>query len=285
VAARCEVVKLACKRPGELVEADGTQPKKIAPFRQVWTWQSLADALHKLTGIRISRTEIGRILSTNELRPHRVRQWLHSPDPEFGAKTKRICNLYLNPPADEIVLCVDEKPMQALGRKHPVKAGPNGVVRYEYEYVRRGTRVLLGAFNVRTGQMFGEVRPTRKAPDLVEFMEAVAREYPVGKVAIVWDNLNIHHDGPSKRWQEFNAAHGGRFRFVYTPIHASWLNQIEVWFSILERRVLRYGDFDDADALKQEVLGFIAHWNKHEAHPFRWTFRGRFEKPSPRFAA
>ena len=275
VAARCEVVKLACERPDD----------EIVPFREVWTWQSLADALYVRTGIALSRSEIGRILSDNELRPHRVRQWLHSPDPEFGPKTRRICDLYLDPPPDEVVLCVDEKPMQALSRKHPVKAGPDGVVRYEYEYVRHGTRSLLGAFNVRTGAVFGEVRPQRTGDDLVEFMGAVARAYPVGKVVVVWDNLNIHYDGPSKRWERFNGAHDDRFRFVYTPIHASWLNQVEVWFSILERRVLRYGSFEDAEALERRVLGFIEHWNEYEAHPFNWTFRGRFEQTGLRRAA
>ena len=275
VAARCELVKLACERPGD----------KAVPFRNVWTWQALADALLKHTGISISRTEVGRILAANELRPHHVRYWLHSPDPDFQEKTRRICDLYLHPPPRSVVLCIDEKPMQVLSRKHPGRTDALGRLRYEYEYVRHGTRVLLGAFDVLTGRMFGEVRPQRKGPDLVSFMEAVARRYPKGEVIVVWDNLNIHLDGPGKRWEKFNAAQGNRFRFVHTPIHASWLNQVEVWFSILERRVLRYGDFGDPASLEREVLGFIEHWNEYEAHPFRWTFRGRFQQTGARLSA
>jgi len=85
----------------------------------------------------------------------------------------------------------------------------------------------------------------------------------------VWDNLNIHK-GP--RWQEFNARHGNHFHFVHTPKHASWVNQVEVWFSILQRRVLKHASFATRDALKSAVLAFVRHWNRHEAHPFRWTF-------------
>ena len=90
---------------------------------------------------------------------------------------------------------------------------------------------------------------------------------------MVWDNLNIHH---GKRWQEFNEAHGNRFHFVYTPLHASWINQVEIWFSILQRRVIRYGDFATREELQARVEGFIKHWNRREAHPFRWKFRGSF---------
>jgi transposase len=91
--------------------------------------------------------------------------------------------------------------------------------------------------------------------------------------AEVWDNLNIHKDGPSERWTEFNARHGGRFHFHYTPIHASWVNQIESWFAILQKRVLRHGVFDSVEALEERVAGFIRHWNA-DRHPFWWTFKG-----------
>ncbi len=90
---------------------------------------------------------------------------------------------------------------------------------------------------------------------------------------MVWDNLNVHYDGKDDRWTRFNARHGGRFHFVYTPKHASWMNQVEIWFSILHRRIIRHGDFGSTDHQKDEVEGFIRHWNKTEAHPFRWTWR------------
>ena len=109
----------------------------------------------------------------------------------------------------------------------------------------------------------------------MRFMERVAQQYPTGNVTIVWDNLNIHH-GP--RWEAFNLRHGGRFRFLYTPLHASWVNQVEIWFSILARRVLKHASFRDVGELTRAVDGFVGHWNAHEAHPFRWVFRGRFKR-------
>lgn len=95
-----------------------------------------------------------------------------------------------------------------------------------------------------------------------------------GEVDVIWDNLNIHYDGASARWTQFNQRHGNRFHFHCTPIHASWLDQIELWFGILQRRVLRYGVFNSLEELDQAVLGFIAHWNANERKPFRWTFKG-----------
>jgi len=145
-------------------------------------------------------------------------------------------------------------------------------VRYEYEYIRHGTCCLLGAFDVRTGQVAGQVVPKRDADTTVEFMERLACQYPAGEVYLVWDNLNTHYDGKDQRWTKFNERHDGRFHFVYTPLHASWMNQVEVWFSILQRRLLRYGSFDSPADLAHHVHWFIDNWNRHEAHPFRWTW-------------
>jgi len=226
------------------------------------------------TGERISVSEVGRILRFEDLRPHRVRQWLKSSDPDFDAKAKRVCNVYLRPPNGAVVVCVDEKSLQVLSRKHPTHVAPDdGSVRYEYEYKRHGTQALLAAFDVQTGAVLGKVVPSRSAKALVAFMESLARRYPDQKVYVVWDNLNIHYDGKDARWTEFNKRHGGRFRFVYTPKHASWMNQIEIWFSILQRRIIRHGDFQSASDQKKRITGFIRHWNRKERHPFRWTWR------------
>jgi transposase len=140
--------------------------------------------------------------------------------------------------------------------------------------------VLLAAFDIATGKVLGHVLPRRTAPDLVDFMEDLARRYPTQQVYVVWDNLNVHYDGKDDRWTRFNARHGGRFHFVYTPKHASWMNQVEIWFSILHRRIIRYADFGSTDHQKSEVEAFIRHWNKSEAHPFRWTWRsGHVKNP------
>jgi hypothetical protein len=221
---------------------------------------------------------VGRILRNEDFRPHKMRLWLHSPDPDFCRKVQRICDLYHQPPDGAHVLCVDEKTgMQALGRRFPSKLpAPGRAGRFEFEYIRRGTWSLFAAFDVRTGEVLGECKLQRRAEDLVDFMEDLARTYPTGQVYVVWDNLNIHYDGADNRWARFNQRHGDRFHFVYTPIHASWINQIEIWFSLLQRRVLRYADFPCAGALPRAVMGFIRRWNRDEAHPFNWTFRGHF---------
>jgi transposase len=263
---RCEVIRLACERP----EARPDAPK--ASFRDVWTYESLRQAA-AVRGAKMSRSEVYRTLHARDLRPHRIQMWLNSQDPEFRAKANRLCKLYIHPPKGTVV-CVDEKTgMQALERKHPDRFALPGRRRHrrEVEYIRHGTRTLIAAFDIRTGQVFGACGPTRTADDLLAFMERLARKYPVGPVHVIWDNLNIHC---GKRWEEFNERHGGRFHFVHTPIHASWLNQVEIWFGILHKRVLKYGSFSNAEQLEDRVCGFIDHWNRHEAHPFRWKFRG-----------
>lgn len=262
---RLEVVKLACDRPDK------------KRFRDVWTLNSLRDAVVERTGFELSKTEIRRILRAEAIRPHRVRMWVHSPDPDFRPKVRAICDVYLNPDPDETVLCVDEKTgMQAIERKYPSKPAASGRSgRQEFEYIRHGTRTLFAAFNPHTGHCFAQCSKKRKADDLRLFMERLAQEYPTGRVTIVWDNLNIHHGAA---WEQFNQRHGGRFRFLYTPIHASWVNQVEIWFSILSRRVLKHGSFASTAQLERAVRGFLRHWNAYEAHPFRWTFRGRFRR-------
>ena len=270
-AARCELIKLACDRP-----------PKVA-FSSVWTHQSLADALWRSRGIRVSRSTVQRLLNTEGLRPHKVRQWLHSPDPQFTEKVECVCRLYLRPPPG-VVICIDEKPMQAIARKYPASRQADGTVRQEFEYVRHGTCCLLAGLDVTNGKVLGQVVKRRTAPALVAFLEEVARRYPRGPVHVVWDNLNIHSDGKDHRWSRFNRRHGGRFHFVHTPLHASWVNQIEIWFSILQRRILRHGSFTGWTALRAGVLRFIAHWNRTKAHPFCWTFTGRFDQ-SPKAAA
>jgi transposase len=277
VEARCEVLRLACERP----KAPPKAPK--ASFRDVWTYDSLQQAA-EATGAKMSRSEVYRTLHDRKLRPAKIQMWLNSQDPEFRTKARRVCRLYLHPPKGAHVLSIDEKTgMQALERGHPDRlARPGRPMRREYEYIRHGTSTLIAAFDVKTGKVCGVCGQTREADDLMEFMEEIARSIPHGPVYVIWDNLNIHH---GERWEEFNARHGRRFHFVYTPIHASWLNQIEIWFGILHKRVLKYGSFASVQQLIDKVCGFIQHWNDFEAHPFKWKFRGFRTKSDLRQAA
>lgn len=276
--ARLAVIRIACERPDAgKSRAGGKKAKSTKPppkrLRDVWSHRSLADEVLAQTGVKISKSEIGRILRFHGLRPHMVTQWLTSSDKDFKAKAARVCGVYLDTPTDEIVICVDEKPIQVLARLFPTLVDKDGSLLREFEYVRHGLRVLLAAFNTRTGEVIAELVPRRTAEALVAFMQRVADALPGKTIHVVWDNLNTHFDGKDARWTRFNENNGGRFRFTHTPIHASWLNQVEIWFSILQRRVIRFGDFKNADALADRVLGFTRLWNEVEGHPFRWTWR------------
>jgi transposase len=262
--ARCRILALACDAPPDAAEA----------CRPTWTILTLQQAVLEAEIVaQVSASTIWRILQHAELRPHRHRMWLHSPDPDFARKVTEVVDLYLHPPANSVVLSIDEKTgMQALERKYPGRRpGLGQPGRREFEYIRHGTRTLLAALNVHTGTVLGHCGPRRRAADLLAFMAEVAAVYPAGDVHVVWDNLNIHRGA---YWTEFNRAHGDRFHFHFTPLHASWVNQIECWFSLLARRVLRHGSFASGAELEAAVAVFIRRWNERERHPFRWTFPG-----------
>jgi len=133
---------------------------------------------------------------------------------------------------------------------------------------------VIAGFDVGTGKVVATCGKTRKGKDLLRLMRKVAAQYPKGTVHIIWDNLNIHYDGPTRRWSRFNRRNGGRFVFHYTPKHASWVNQVEMFFSIVHRQCLRNGDFHSVAELRAALLGFIGLWNSVRAHPFRWSFTG-----------
>jgi transposase/DNA-binding CsgD family transcriptional regulator len=238
-----------------------------------WTLDLLVEEASIRSIPPVSRSSIHRILSTFDMHPHRQRMWLHSPDPMFREKVAEIVELYLNPPAGSIVLSYDEKTgIQATERKHPDRpARPGQIARHEFEYIRHGTQSLLATLNVHTGEVIADCGPTRTAEDMERHFERVAEHYPHVNIHVVLDNLNIHK---GERWKRFNERHHGRFQFHYTPLHASWVNQIELFFGVLGRRCLRRKSFCSTDELAAHVLAFIARWNRKDRKPFRWTFAG-----------
>jgi transposase len=244
-----------------------------APARTRWTLATLSQAIAEAEIAELSTSSLWRILNQSELKPHRQKMWLHSPDPDFKRKVTEICELYLHPPEDASVVCVDEKTsMQILRRIHPGRpALPGRLAREEFEYQRQGTLCLFAGFEVQTGQVFGRLREARTAWDTRRFMEELASWRPNREIHIVWDNLNTHAE---PQWQDFNRAHGGRFHFHYTPIHASWVNQVECFFSIFTRRVLEHASFSSQEDFVWKARTFLARWNQDEAQPFRWKFGG-----------
>ncbi|MBL4843961.1 MAG: IS630 family transposase [Planctomycetes bacterium] len=261
-----------------LLAAACRTPRDLGHERANWSHQAIADVLCEGAMVEgISASSVGRILRAGDIRPHRVKMWCHSTDPLFREKLHDVVGLYLDPPPGEPVLCVDEKSgMQALSRRRGlIHAQPGRSGRLEFEHRRNGTRCLFGCFNVRTGRVLDRCSPSRKREDFLSFMDLVASTYRQGRVHVVLDNLNTHHDTSAGDFiTQWNRRHGDRFVFHYTPTHGSWLNQIELWFGILSRRILKHGSFETAAELERAVMAFVEQWNEREAHPFRWTYEG-----------
>ncbi len=262
----------------QVIAAACLSPEDFGLARTIWSHDALAKVLMSGGLVEsISPATVGRILDGAEIKPHRVKMWLHSKDPAYQEKMRDIVSLYVDLPAGEPVLCIDEKSgMQALSRARAMKrAGPGKEARFEFEYRRNGTRCLFGCFNIRSGRVLARCTRRRTRVDFLSFMDLVAQRYRQGRVHVVLDNLNTHCDTLQGAFiTEWNHRHGDRFVFHYTPTHGSWLNQIELWFGIISRRVLRYGNFATPDDLVAAIEAFIEQWNEREAHPFRWTYDG-----------
>lgn len=263
----------------QVIAAACQSPRQLGLERDVWSHDALAEALTERGLVRaISSTTVGRVLQDAEIKPHRVRGWCHSTDPLFQEKTAQIVELYVDSPPGEPVLSIDEKSgMQALSRSRPLQPARTGrAARFEFEYTRHGTVCLFACFNIRTGKMLGRSSEHRTREDFLSFMDEVANRYRQRRVHVVLDNLNTHKDTTRGAFMtDWNRGHGNRFVFHYTPTHGSWLNQVELWFSLLSRRILRFGNFPSQEALVERVDAFINHWNENEARPFRWTYQGR----------
>lgn len=241
--------------------------------RTHWAVRPLARAATEWSFVSsISKSTVHRWLSDADLKPHRVRRWLHSPDPEFRAKVRRIVRLYLRPPRGTRVLCVDEKTQQQiLEAIHPARAMRLGQpTRIEQAYRRHGIVATLAGLDVRTGQVTLVVRQRRRHHEFLELLECLRRRWPRGRLIIVADNLSIHTHPNVRAWVA-DPTH--RVQLAFLPLHASWLNQIELWFSVLERQCLKRASLRTRAAMAARIYAFTRHWNR-SARPFRWTFKG-----------
>lgn len=237
-----------------------------------WTCEQVALRMHD-EGVSISASQVWRIFDALDLKPWQTQSWLTSHDPEFWAKAADVCGLYLDPPANAVVWSVDEKSgMQAKSRINPTRPARPGVpVRREFEYRRHGTAVLYAALNVHDGAVAGWVTDSTRSDNFVEFLADLVALTPRGlELHCIVDNLSAH---ATPKVEAFLDAHP--HVFVHnTPTHASWLNQVELFFAILQRRLLRYGEFTSVDDLADRVIAFINDYNRR-AKPFRWTYDGR----------
>ena len=248
-------------------------PKKFGLPVERWSVRDLSCFLKDRYQWSVSRSSLSRFFRSMALKPHRVKYWLNPKDPEFDRKAAEICKLYLSPPPKTVVLSLDEKPgVQALSRKYrtqPMKRGR--VARMEFEYRRNGTRNIFAAFNVLTGHVLVEVTEDRKTPRVMDFLDSIVRFYRKGPIIIITDNIHTRRGDAARAWLDRHP----RVRFVFTPFHGSWLNQVEIWFGILTSKCLRRGSFDSVHALAGAIYQFTQHWNQNMARPFNWTYTGR----------
>jgi len=227
-----------------------------------WSVRTLAAELS------LPASTVHAMLVAAKLQPHRIRTFTFSPDPDFEAKLLDIVGLYLNPPENALVLCVDEKPgIQALDRTQPLLPLRARKPRaWTNEYVRHGTQTLLAALEIATGKLVAHVRDRRTTVDFLRFMDDVVKSYAVRELHVVLDNLNIHKNEAAKQW----LLRHPRVHFHYTPTHASWMNLIECFFSILTRQALTQSVQRSKKDLKDFLLRYLKKYSENPT-PFTWT--------------
>ena len=214
------------------------------------------------------------------LRAHKIdlagrKSWCESNDPEFVAKAADVVGLYMAPPENALVICVDEKPsIQALERAQGYLKLPNGraLSGHSHDYKRNGTSTLFAAFDVATGKVTAAHKKRRRRVEFLDFMNDIVAAHPDTLIHVVLDNLKTHKP-KNDRW----LARHPNVRFHFTPTRASWLNQVEIWFSILEGLSLHGASFTSVKQLRQHIDNFIEAYNEN-AKPFVWTKAKVYQK-------
>jgi DDE superfamily endonuclease len=222
----------------------------------------------------ISPSTVRRILAHHKLKPWRHHMWLspkYPRDAAFYAQVTALITLYTRPLGpDEIVLSLDEKTsLQPRPRLHLTKPAQPGLPnRVEHEYRRDGALNLFAAFDTRTGHVYGQCHSRKRQRECIAFLSALEAEIPptITTVHIVCDNVSTHHGKEVRHWLQSHP----RFVFHFTPVHCSWMNQVEQWFSILQRKRFGIVDFASKAVLQAQIEPFIAEWNQ-VAHPFNWS--------------
>ena len=237
--------------------------KERPPNATHWSVRSMAEAMG------VSHTSVQRIWAEYGLKPHLVRSFKISNDPDFTAKVEDIVGLYLDPPEKALVLCVDEKSqIQALDRTQPglpLKKGRAGTMTHDYK--RNGTTTLFAALDIASGAVIGDCLGRHRAKEFLSFLRKIDRQTPPDlALHLILDNYATHKTPAVKRWL---ASHK-RFKLHFTPTSSSWLNLVERLFAEITRQRIRRGTFDNVDQLKSAIAEWIDHRNQNPK-PFKWT--------------
>jgi transposase len=260
-------------RPGKPVTYDAAFRDRVLslleqpppPGMSHWDGPAVAEKLNA------SVYAVWRVLRREGIYLQRLRSWCVSTDKEFAPKAAEVVGLYLNPPVNAVVLSVDEKPsLQAIERSSGyVETDSGAVVRgLKSTYKRHGTLNLFAALEVGTGQVHTKFTDHKKREDFLSFLDGILADQPQGKeIHVILDNYSTH-----KRNHDWLAKFEGRVQFHFTPTSASWLNQIEIVFSLLQRKTLSGASFKTKDQLREAIEAFIKKHNEH-AKPFRWRKR------------
>ena len=258
----------------------GQPPQKLTPqlrakvlerTRQAPPDGSTHWSLRKMAAVmKVSKNLIARIWKEADLKPHRLERYMASNDPQFEEKAAAIIGLYLNPPQNAAVFCVDEKSaIQALDRlDRRLPLSPGRAEKHGFEYYRHGTLSLYAALNPQTGEVIGQTAARHTSQELVAFLEEVVGTQPVDReVHVILDNFATHK---TELVKSFLAQHP-RLKLHFTPTYSSWLNQVESWFSKLQRDVIDRGIFTSVADLKRTILRYIRLYQK-AAKPFQWKY-------------
>lgn len=224
--------------------------------------------------VGISQSSVHNILASTDLKPHKTEYWCgKSPDPEFEEKQAQIIGLYMNPPENALVLSIDEKTqMQALSRTQPelpVRPGKNRKLTSTYS--RNGTACLLAALHVHKGNIDGKCVEKNNHENFLEFLKELYTRYGEKKLYIIADNLAVHKHKKVNEWLKKHK----NIQICFTPTYSSWLNQIEMWFSIFSRDVLKDGVWDSKEELIECIMKYIKYYNEKKAKVFKWTYQGK----------
>ena len=230
-----------------------------------WTTRKLARQLG------VSHSRVARVWAQAGIQPHRLRRYLASNDPEFEEKALDIIGLYKKPPLNAAVFCVDEKSaIQALDRLDPVlPLSPGRAERHGFEYYRHGTLSLYAALHTASGKVIGHTTARHRSAEFVAFLEQLLASLPQEQaIHIICDNLSAHK---TKAVSDFLARHSN-VRIHYTPTYSSWLNQVEIWFSKIQRDIIARGIFTSVKDLDRKIMRYIRLYNQ-TANPIKWSYQ------------